>query len=116
METFSYPVDCSIVHVALFVNVVDSSLLRSRIIKASAIEGEQGILEREAVNFAFINARLVSIRSSFSLLLLPTSCLEQGHKSSASPNGYLPSYSCRYSWRLANQDCPLRSSVGVESY
>ena len=47
------------VHVALFRNVSNSADLKSRIIGASTSEGEEGEKEREAVNFAFIDARLV---------------------------------------------------------
>jgi len=64
METFSYPqfpVNRSLVHVALITDIASPSVLRSRIINASTTKGEQGKLERESVNFAFIDARLVSL-------------------------------------------------------
>ena len=51
------------VHVALFRNVSNSADLKNRIIAASTAEGEEGEREREAVNFAFVDARLVRLGS-----------------------------------------------------
>jgi EKC/KEOPS complex subunit CGI121/TPRKB len=59
MEIFAYPHFNSTVHVALFKHVTNAANLRSRIVRASTIEGTEGDLEREAVNFAFVDARLV---------------------------------------------------------
>ena len=62
MQTFRYPhlpQELSTVHVALFTNVTNSADIRSRIIRASQLEGPEGDAERNAVNFAFIDARLV---------------------------------------------------------
>jgi EKC/KEOPS complex subunit CGI121/TPRKB len=59
MESFAYPHFSSTVHVALFVNVTNAAKLRARIIRASTLQGEGGEEEREAVNFAFVDARLV---------------------------------------------------------
>jgi EKC/KEOPS complex subunit CGI121/TPRKB len=68
MESLAYPhFSSSAVHVALFVNVTNAAKLRSRIIRASTLQGAQGEAEREAVNFAFVDARLVCYqrRSTF---------------------------------------------------
>ncbi|CAE6464780.1 unnamed protein product [Rhizoctonia solani] len=51
-----FPPELSRVHIALFTNVQNASELRSRLIKASTMEGEEGEEEREAVNFAFVDA------------------------------------------------------------
>ncbi|KAI0333470.1 CGI-121-domain-containing protein [Cubamyces sp. BRFM 1775] len=62
MQSFRYPhlpSELSAVHVALFTNVTNSAALRSRIVRASQLEGPEGNAEREAVNFAFIDARLI---------------------------------------------------------
>lgn len=59
MESFAYPHFSSTVHVALFVRVTNATKLRARIIRASTLEGIEGEVEREAVNFAFVDARLV---------------------------------------------------------
>ncbi len=53
-------------HIALFKDVNGAAALRKRIIAAATIEGEAGEREREEVNFAFVDARLVS----FSALLV----------------------------------------------
>ena len=63
MQTFRYPhfpQDFSTVHVALFTDVTNSADIRSRIVRASQLDGPDGQLERDAVNFAFVDPRLVS--------------------------------------------------------
>jgi EKC/KEOPS complex subunit CGI121/TPRKB len=63
MESLHFPhfqVNYSNAYIALFRNVSNSENLKNRIISASITEGELGDKEREAVNFAFIDARLVS--------------------------------------------------------
>ncbi len=42
-------------------------MLKARIVRASTLEGSEGQVEREAVNFAFVNARLVCRESCSSL-------------------------------------------------
>ena len=68
MESFHYdhlPPALSTVYVALFTNVANASQLRARLVKAASMDGAEGDIEREAVNFAFIDARLVrSIHTS----------------------------------------------------
>jgi hypothetical protein len=59
MESFAYPHFSSKAHVALFNCVTNAAELRARIVRASTLEGDEGDAEREAVNFAFIDARLV---------------------------------------------------------
>ncbi|KAG8987520.1 RuvB ATP-dependent DNA helicase pontin [Tulasnella sp. 427] len=46
----------------LLVNVKNAAAIRSRIIAASTAGGEAGEIEREAVNFAFIDARTITSR------------------------------------------------------
>ncbi|KZT13190.1 CGI-121-domain-containing protein, partial [Laetiporus sulphureus 93-53] len=63
MQTFRYayfPADVCTVHVALFADVANAAAVRARIIRASITEGQEGEHEREAVNFAFVDARLIS--------------------------------------------------------
>ncbi|KAG9050889.1 hypothetical protein FS837_001543 [Tulasnella sp. UAMH 9824] len=65
LEAYSYPHlsnELSKVFVGLLVNVKNSSAIRSRIIAASTAAGEAGDIEREAVNFAFIDARTLTSR------------------------------------------------------
>ncbi|KAI0637580.1 CGI-121-domain-containing protein [Trametes polyzona] len=62
MQSFRYdhlPTELSTVHIALYENVSNSAALRSRIVRASTLEGAEGDAEREAVNFAFIDAQLI---------------------------------------------------------
>lgn len=59
MESFSFPQFQSQVHVALYVDVKNAPQIRKRIIGAAVAHGEEGEQERQAVNFAFVNARLV---------------------------------------------------------
>lgn len=61
METYYYSqFNHAVVHVALFDDVTNSAAIRSRIIQAARIIGVDGDTEREAINFAFIDARLIS--------------------------------------------------------
>ncbi|KAG0698011.1 kinase binding protein CGI-121-domain-containing protein [Suillus ampliporus] len=61
METYHYSqFNHTIVHIALFDNVTNAAAIRSRIVQAARILGVDGNTEREAVNFAFIDARLIS--------------------------------------------------------
>ncbi|KAG8944951.1 hypothetical protein FRC04_001303 [Tulasnella sp. 424] len=65
LETYSYPHlsnDISKVFIGLLVDVKNASAIRSRIIAASTAAGEAGDVEREAVNFAFIDARTLASR------------------------------------------------------
>ncbi|KAL5530779.1 hypothetical protein ACEPAF_7037 [Sanghuangporus sanghuang] len=65
METYIYkhfPDRISSVHIALFTSVKNAAELRSRIVKAATTEGPEGKVERETVNFAFIEAKLVTSR------------------------------------------------------
>lgn len=55
-----FPPELSVVYIALYTAVTNAALLRARIIKAATGIGEEGDRERDAVNFAFIDARLVS--------------------------------------------------------
>ncbi|OBZ66541.1 hypothetical protein A0H81_13430 [Grifola frondosa] len=66
METFSYlhlPTQVSSVSIALFTKVSNAAQLKTRLVQVSLLQGAEGDIEREAVNFAFIDARL-TCRSS----------------------------------------------------
>ncbi|KAJ7043843.1 kinase binding protein CGI-121-domain-containing protein [Mycena alexandri] len=55
-----FPAHLSCVHAALYTNVSDSDSLRKRLIAASTAEGADGERERDALNFSFIEARLIT--------------------------------------------------------
>jgi EKC/KEOPS complex subunit CGI121/TPRKB len=59
MEVYHFPHLGASVHAALFHDVQNAASLRARLVKASTMTGEEGVTERAAVNFAFIDARLV---------------------------------------------------------
>ncbi|KAG2114646.1 CGI-121-domain-containing protein [Suillus discolor] len=61
METYYYSqFNHAVVRVALFDDVTNAAAIRSRIVQAARNLGVDGNTEREAVNFAFIDARLIS--------------------------------------------------------
>ncbi|KIY45147.1 CGI-121-domain-containing protein [Fistulina hepatica ATCC 64428] len=63
METITFPHfpdHLSVAHVALYTNVRNGASLKARIVKAATDEGADGDRERHAVNFAFIDARLIT--------------------------------------------------------
>lgn len=59
MEVYHFPHLGASVHATLFHDVQNAASLRARLVKASTMTGEEGVTERAAVNFAFIDARLV---------------------------------------------------------
>lgn len=65
-----FPAELSRVHIALFTRVQNAEKLRSRLISASTAEGEEGEKEREAVNFAFVDAAPVSLLLPFPYSIL----------------------------------------------
>lgn len=56
-----FPTELSQVHIALFTRVQNAEKLRARLISAATAEGEEGEKEREAVNFAFVDAAPVRL-------------------------------------------------------
>ncbi|KAF9224445.1 CGI-121-domain-containing protein [Gyrodon lividus] len=61
LETYRFPqFKLSVVYAAKFKGVTNAAAVRSRIINAALKEGPEGEVEREAVNFAFINAKLIT--------------------------------------------------------
>ncbi|KLO17509.1 CGI-121-domain-containing protein [Schizopora paradoxa] len=60
METITYNNFEAKVHLALFTSVENGKEIRERIIKASTAEGAEGDAAREAVNFAFVDAKLIA--------------------------------------------------------
>ncbi|KAI6039258.1 kinase binding protein CGI-121-domain-containing protein [Pisolithus marmoratus] len=60
METYHYPQFNAVVYAAKFNDVKNAEALRSRIVKAASLDGAEGESERDAVNFAFIEAKLIT--------------------------------------------------------
>ena len=60
METYHYPQFNAVVYAAKFKEVNNADVVRTRIVKAATTLGTEGEAEREAVKFAFIEAKLVS--------------------------------------------------------
>lgn len=90
METFTnphFPRNLSVAHVALYAPVNNAKDLRSRIIKAATLDGDEGEQERQAVNFAFIDARLVS---QFWLRCLCAADERKDYKQAASSDCHIP--------------------------
>lgn len=114
METFTnphFPKSLSIAHVALYASVNNAKDLRSRIIKASTLEGDEGEQERQAVNFAFIDARLVG---RFWLCYLCLADEREDYKQAAPPDRHIPGCHGRSSGRTANEDSPFGDYLDIE--
>ncbi|KDQ65139.1 hypothetical protein JAAARDRAFT_28791 [Jaapia argillacea MUCL 33604] len=60
MDSYQLPQFNRDIHIALLKNVSNASQIRSRIIIAASIPSPQGDAEREAINFAFIDPRLLT--------------------------------------------------------
>jgi hypothetical protein len=112
METHIYsefPGHLSVVHIALFTQVTNSSLIRERIRGATVSELAS---DREAVNFAFVNANLVRFPFVSRISLAHFDCSD--HQHSTPQNRYLPSNYLCLTGVFANQDCPLGNLMGIE--
>lgn len=59
LVSYQYPQFPSSSHIALYSTVANAAQLRSRIIKAATAVGDEGDREREAINFAFVDAKMV---------------------------------------------------------
>lgn len=106
METFTYSHfdrHHSAVHVALFLDVSNAKDLRARIVNASTLAGDAGGVERETVNFAFIDARLVSLLTAHILrIILNESTSFEDHQPPASTHSYLSGAPLSSSRRLTH--------------
>lgn len=60
METYRYPQFDVVVYAAKFKEVKNAEALRSRIVKAASLDGAEGEAERDALNFAFVEAKLIT--------------------------------------------------------
>jgi hypothetical protein len=63
MESYhlsQFPVDHSSVHLAFYKNVTNSADLRKRLVAAATMEGEEGDRERDLLDYAFVEANMVS--------------------------------------------------------
>jgi EKC/KEOPS complex subunit CGI121/TPRKB len=60
MEVYDYPHFCLQAAVCLLTDVKNGPEIRKKIVQAATCQGEEGDALRDAVNFAFIDARLVS--------------------------------------------------------
>jgi hypothetical protein len=70
MEVYRFPHLKATVYISIFKKVENASSLKARLVAASTMQGEEGECERTAVNFAFIDAKLV-IKKSFMISLGP---------------------------------------------
>ncbi|KIM62255.1 hypothetical protein SCLCIDRAFT_840512 [Scleroderma citrinum Foug A] len=60
MEAYHYSQFNAVVYVAKFKEVKNADAVRTRIVKAATVVGSDGDAERDAVNFAFIEAKLIT--------------------------------------------------------
>lgn len=111
MESFHYahlPDHLAHVHLALFHNVANAPHIRQRIVRASQLATPEGDQEREALNFAFIDARLVS-PSSLCLTGLTVRTARSPVCCTCRPRSTRPSWrKCRV--RSGRRRCTRRSS------
>lgn len=65
METYTLPFvppNMGTIHIASFESVTNAAAIRKRLVEAARMEGEEGEAARAAVDFAFVDADLVSLR------------------------------------------------------
>jgi hypothetical protein len=113
MEVYHFPHFGASVHVALFHDVQNAVSLRARLVKASTMPGEEGVAERAAVNFAFIDARLVRRMRCCKWNDLISYNLD--NKPHAIGNRYTSGATDGGAGQSAHQVYPFGDSVGPES-
>ncbi|PVF93536.1 CGI-121-domain-containing protein [Serendipita vermifera] len=64
MEAYQFPHLGTTIYLALFKNVQNAASLKARLVAASTMQGEEGVQERAAVNFAFVDGRLITSRTA----------------------------------------------------
>ncbi|ORX35219.1 kinase binding protein CGI-121-domain-containing protein [Kockovaella imperatae] len=89
METYrlsNFPPGYSTVHIALFRNVVNAPDIRKKLILASTMGGDDGERARQAVDFGFIEARLLVSRMHLLIGIMTTlqTCLQPSNPSISS--------------------------------
>ena len=104
---FIYPV----VFAAKFKHVKNAGEIRARIVKAASMEGPEGDKERDAVNFAFINAKLVSVDGLVDDVLNARS----DYESSASADRRRAGALCVVGEDHADKDAPFRDHLESQS-
>jgi EKC/KEOPS complex subunit CGI121/TPRKB len=75
MESYNlphFPVEHSSIHLAFFRNVTNSADLRKRLVAAATMEGSEGDVERDILDYAFIEANMVSFELSSAYVLVLT--------------------------------------------
>ena len=60
MEVYDYPQFSLQAAICLFTDVKNGPEIRKKIVEAATCQGEEGEALRDAVNFAFVDAKLVS--------------------------------------------------------
>jgi hypothetical protein len=122
MESYHYP-ECNLTaHVALYTSVTNGATLRQRIVSAATAVGPEGDVERDALNFAFINARLVRLKCSFKsnddLLIIGLFFLffftTKDNQRAAFKDRDLSGYAGFPARITEDQDCTFRSTLGIK--
>jgi EKC/KEOPS complex subunit CGI121/TPRKB len=63
MESYvldGFPAECSSIHLALFQSVSNAADLRRRLVEVATAQGPEAEVERDRLDYAFIDAHLVS--------------------------------------------------------
>ena len=100
-----------VVFAAKFKHVKNAGAIRERIVKAATMEGPEGDAERDAVNFAFINAKLVSVHHHRRRRRAHRS----DYESSASPDRRRPGAVCLVGQDDADKDASFRNHLESQS-
>ena len=116
METLEYghvSADVSTVHLALFSDVENAAELRRRLVSAATVPGEEGEHEREAVNYAFVDAKLVRVLPTYVAHI--NSIIFPDNKQTAYPNSSVSGDFGLHGKISSYKDVTFRSSLGIES-
>lgn len=115
MQSYTYPQFPALAHAVLYKNVTNASELRASIVKAATLEGEDGDKAKDAVNFAFVEARMVSAGYMFHCDVNIDQTYTD-HLHAAPQDRDLSGDVGRVAKHASNADGPFRDSLGLEPY
>jgi EKC/KEOPS complex subunit CGI121/TPRKB len=93
------------VHICLFTAVQNAATLQSRLKTAATATGAQGEVERETMNFAFVNAALVRSFAFFPAPFVNESKADS--QPAASSHRHIPGFISTRSRQPSHEDCAL---------
>ena len=114
MEVYDYPQFSLQAAICLFTDVKNGPEIRKKIVEAATCQGEEGETLRNAVNFAFVDARVVSRSPLPYISLRLNGAFCEDHEQSAPADCDLLRSISSEPRILANENSPFGNPVGTQ--